>query len=499
MIDPLLLTAAVALYFGLIMAIAHYGRLKTGPGVEEYYLAGRRVTGVVAALTYAATTYSVFMMVGLVGLTYAYGVGALGFELTYLLATVLLLSIFAPRFWAAGRRRGYITPTQLLADRYESRSVGIAATFICLVFLIPYMSIQGMGSAYLLEELSGGVIPYEAGLTMIVAVMTLCALWGGFRGVAWTDAVQGLVMLTTSLYLLLYIAFTHLGGWGGFVSIVESKHPELLSVPGPGFFSFPRFLELTVPWFFFALTNPQVSQRLFVSRSTASLRAMIAGFFVFGFLYTMTTVTLGLMARALGVEASPPDRAMPIILRTMVPPALALIVMLGIISAGVTTVNSIMLSLGSMVGRDVYASLRRSPSERVEARIGYVVIAAEALLVWLFALHRPGLISLLAVMASGGLLVQLPAIVGAFFWRRGTAAGALTSMIAGGVITGLLYYYRLSPLEHGPPVWGLLITAAIFVAVSLVTKRPAAADAFIEEVNRELRMRVYGEGLSKAS
>lgn len=497
--DPTVLGAAVAVYFGAMAAVAHYGRMRTGPGVEEYYLAGRKVTGAIAALTYAATTYSVFMMVGLVGLTYAYGVGALGFELTYLLATVVLLTIFAPRFWAAGRKWGYITPAQLLAHRYQSKWVGVAATAVCLVFLIPYMSIQGMGSAYLIEELSGGAVPYPVGLTAVVAVIAFCALWGGFRGVAWTDAIQGVVMLATSLYLLFFLTHTYLGGWGGLVGALESRHPELLSVPGPGgFFTFPKFLELTLPWFFFALTNPQVSQRLFVSRSASSLRAMVVGFFVFGFLYTMITVTLGLAARALGVAASPPDRAMPIILKTMVPPPLALVVMLGILSAGVTTADSILLSLGSMVGRDVYAALSKRPSERVEARIGYVVLAVEVILIWLFAMQRPGLISLLAVMASGGLLVQLPAIVGAFFWRRGTAAGAVASMVVGGTVTGFLYYHGLSPMGYGPPIWGLAATAAVYVAVSLATSPPSTASSFIKEVEDEVKFRVYGEAPGSA-
>ncbi|MCX8176376.1 MAG: sodium:solute symporter family protein, partial [Candidatus Bathyarchaeota archaeon] len=75
MISSSLIFTLIILYFGLLLITAYYGRLKTGKGLEEFYLAGRKVTGFVAALTYAATTYSVFMMVGLVGLTYAYGVG----------------------------------------------------------------------------------------------------------------------------------------------------------------------------------------------------------------------------------------------------------------------------------------------------------------------------------------------------------------------------------------------------------------------------------------
>lgn len=483
MIPINLLFFSILAYIGVMLTIAYYGRLKTGRGLEEFYIAGRKVTGFVAALTYAATTYSVFMMVGLVGLTYAYGVGALGFELTYLLATVILLTVFAPKFWVAGKKWGYITPTQLLAERYESKVVGVVTTVLCLVFLVPYMAIQGMGSAYLLEALSGGSISYEAGLTFIVLVIAVCALLGGFRGVAWTDTVQGLFMLSTSLFLLVYLLNVYLGGWGSFTAILEKQHSSLLSVPGPkNFWTFNRFLTLTLPWFFFALTNPQVSQRLFVLKSVSSLKHMIIGFFVFGFIYTIVSVLFGLIAVSLKISATPPDRAMPLMLENFTPPILALIITLGILSAGVTTANSIMLSLASMVGRDIYHSIAKKPSERVETWIGYGIIIFEAILIWVFAIQKLGLISLLAVMASAGLLVQLPTIIGAFYWKNGTAAGAYGSMAIGGGLTAFLYYLKLSPLGFGPPVWGLTVTALIYVLVSLKTRKPVNAEKFIKEV-----------------
>jgi SSS family solute:Na+ symporter len=487
MIDPFLLLAAVILYFSVMMAVAHYGRLRTGKGAEEYYLAGRNVTGLVAALTYSATTYSAFMMVGLVGMTYAFGVGALGFELTYLIGTLFLLVLFAPRFWTAGRKWGYLTPAQLLADRYESRSVGVITALICLTFLIPYISVQGTGSAYLLAALSGGSIPYELGLTIMVFVMAFCAVWGGFRGVAWTDSIQGIVMLSTSIFFLLYAVQIFLGGWSNLISGIEGLHPELLSVPGTGFFTFPKFLELTIPWFFFALTNPQVSQRLFVPRSVASMKRMISGFFIFGFIYTLACVLFGFVARLLVANATPADTAMPLLLSNFAPPLVALIITLGILSAAVTTVDSILLSLGSMVERDIYPAIVASPSPKTEAKLRYLIIVIMSVLTWAFALRPIEMITLLSVMASGGLLVQLPAIVGAFIWKRGTAAGACWSMILGGIATGLLYFFKISPLGYGPPIWGIILSATVYVSMSLVTKAPAKAGEFIKAINAELR------------
>lgn len=85
----------MALYFVLGTVVAALARKGMGQGAADFFLANRAIGGVVAALTYSATTYSAFMLVGLAGLTYAGGVGALGFELIYLSGLVLVA------FWAA--------------------------------------------------------------------------------------------------------------------------------------------------------------------------------------------------------------------------------------------------------------------------------------------------------------------------------------------------------------------------------------------------------------
>ncbi|MCX8176593.1 MAG: sodium:solute symporter family protein, partial [Candidatus Bathyarchaeota archaeon] len=194
---------------------------------------------------------------------------------------------------------------------------------------------------------------------------------------------------------------------------------------------------------------------------------------------------------ALGISASPPDKAMPLMLGLLVPPILALIVMLSILSAGVSTANSIMLSLASMVGRDIYAVLSKKPSEKAELWVGYATILVEALIIWIFALQRLGLISLLAVMASAGLLVQIPTIIGAFYWRGGSGVGACISMIGGGVLTGILYILGISPLTLGPPVWGLIVAIILFIFVSKLTKKPTNAENFISLIKKELKVKGF--------
>ena len=87
------------------------------------------------------------------------------------------------------------------------------------------------------------------------------------------------------------------------------------------------------------------------------------------------------------------------------------------------------------------------------------------------------------VAASAGLLVVVPAIIGAFFWRRGTAAGALASIIGGGVLVFWLQLTGTRLLGQGAGVWGLVVSVLLFVVVSLATRAPAErAREFMDHV-----------------
>jgi len=178
--------------FGTILAI--YAR-KGIRSQEDYFVAGRKVSGVVSALTYAATTYSAFMMVGLVGFTYATGVGAAGFELLYLVGTIFLLSYYAPRVWRISKEKGLVSPAELLSHRYGTIVAKLAA-IISLLALIPYTSVQLIGVALLFER---NGLSFVEGVAIAAILVAVWAMLGGLRSVAWTDAVQGVIMLSAAV------------------------------------------------------------------------------------------------------------------------------------------------------------------------------------------------------------------------------------------------------------------------------------------------------------
>ncbi|MGH3425093.1 MAG: sodium:solute symporter family transporter, partial [Nocardioidaceae bacterium] len=167
-----------------------------------------------------------------------------------------------------------------------------------------------------------------------------------------------------------------------------------------------------------------------------------------------------------------------------------IVVMIGIVAAAVSTIDSILLTLSSLVTRDVFAAGRPGATDAQQLFVGKLVIPVIAVLAYLFAQLQLDLIAILSVAASAGLLVMVPPIVGAFFWRRGTAAGALSGVVAGGVLVLVLELGSTRLLGQGSGVWGLAVSVVLFVGVSLATPAPRdKAARFLDHVNGALRER----------
>ena len=485
-----LIWGGIALYLLIALGIAVLSRRPTTKGHTEsmsgYFLGNRQMNGFVSALSYSATTYSAFMMVGLAGLTYAGGVGALGFEIIYF-AGVSLVAIFGPKFWAVGKTFGYVTPSEMLGHRYNSKQVAMAVSVASCIFLIPYSAVQLAGVGYLLQGMSGGTITFTTGVALATVVAIFFSYIAGIRSVMWTDSLQAIMMIVASTLVALLVIHS-LGGFGSLFETLATEHPQSLTVPGPGLFSFVTFLGLTIPWFFFSLSNPQVSQRLFMPSSLRSMRHMLIGFLVFGFIYTLVSVLWGFSALAAFPSLERADLATPTLLGSeFVPPVLGVIVMIGIMAAAVSTIDSIMLTLASMVSRDVYANLKPNVNEKRQLQVGKLVIPVIALMALAFAELQLDLIAVLSVAASSGLVAMVPALIGAFYWKRGTGAGALASVVGTSAFVLLMYATGNSLLGLPAGVWGIAVASVLFVGVSLATQpHPASTDAFFAAIEEEL-------------
>lgn len=421
---------ALLLYAGWGSAFALAVRKGARLSLVEYFLAGRKLHWLIAALSYGATTYSAFMMLGLVGLTYRGGVGALGFELIYL-SGLFWAILVGPRFWELGKTAGCVSPGEVLRVAYQSRLVGTVYALLACGFLIPYTSVQLTGIGYLLEVLSRGRVSYLAGLLIATCFIILWTAVAGLRSVAVTDSLQAGVMMVSSLAFVLFIVFRLLGGFGNFFHTVETTHPQWLTVPGNGFFTFRTFVNLSLPWFFFSISNPQVLQRLLVPANLGEMRKTITGFLGYGFAYTLITVTVGFAALVLLPGLSNPDLATPrLLLEFPIPSWIGLFVVVGIISAAVSTADSIILTLSSMFLQDILPE--RIPERTKLSLAQFLFVPLLCGVVFLFALGRFNLIALLSVTSSLGLLSVVPTVLGVLAKTPRNPQAAILSMLSGG-------------------------------------------------------------------
>lgn len=477
----------IGIYVAVSIYIAYLSRSGKETSMSGYFLGNRSMNGFVSALSYSATTFSAFMMVGLAGLTYRGGVGALGFEIIYFVG-VTLVAFFGPRFWLAGKKYGYVTPSEMLGDRYNNKWVAIVVSISSCLFLIPYCAVQLTGVGYLLQGMTNNQIPFTTGVIIATILAVLFTFIAGIRSVMWTDSLQALLMIVASTAVVLIIV-QGLGGFGQFFQTLEKDHSELMTVPGNGFFNFATFLSLTIPWIFFSLSNPQVSQRLFMPSSLRSLRNMLLGFLVFAFIYTLVSVMWGYSAVIMFPGLENPDIATPSLLSSsIVPPFLGVIVMVGIVAAAISTIDSILLTLSSLFARDVYGNINKASNDERQLFIGKIIIPIIAVLAFGFAQLQLNLIAVLSVASSAGLIVTVPALIGAFFWKRGTAAGVLSSVIIGGLLVIIFEFGKIKPLGLGSGVWGLVVSTCLFIGVSFVTEAPMQkANEFMGYIRNELK------------
>ena len=186
--------AALLCYFVLVMAIGVYFffRSKKDGGTEkEYFLGGRQMNGWVTALSAGASDMSAWVLMGLPGSIYLYGVGQIWIAVGLLIGTITAWLTVAPRL----RRYSIvaddaITIPQFLTRRFCTERKGIMV-ISAIVFVITYC-VYTASSLYACGTLFNTVLGMNPSVAMAIAsaVIVIYTFLGGFNAVCWTDFFQ---------------------------------------------------------------------------------------------------------------------------------------------------------------------------------------------------------------------------------------------------------------------------------------------------------------------
>jgi len=473
------------LLFALLVGLVAYRVSETT--AEDYYLASRSFGTFVLLFTTFATLLSAFTFFGGPNLAFAAGpewLIVMG-TLDGVLFAVLWYAV-GYKQWLIGNRHGYMTLGEMLGDRFGSVGLRALVAGVSLLWLFSYVMLQQMGAGEALVGLTDGAVPYWGGAALITAFMILYVVLAGMRGVAWTDTIQGLFMLSVVWIAAVWV-LSAVGGVGAATGAMIDARPEFGTFGG-GTYTVGFIVSSAVTIAFGVTMFPQINQRFFVAKSAETLKRSFALWPVLVLLLFLPAFMLGAWAAGMPVDVPEGANVLPVVLNEYTPAWFAALVIAGAMAAMMSSSDSMLLSGSSYFTRDLYRPVvNADASERREAWVARIGVAAFALLAFVASLFRPGtLIEVGSTAFSGFALLALPVIC-ALYWRRTTRTG----MVAGVLVPQVAYLaVVLSAVVEVVPTlprtvaggWdvalGLMaLSALLTVGVSLLTAPTAEGDA----------------------
>ncbi|OLO26854.1 sodium/panthothenate symporter [Alkalihalophilus pseudofirmus] len=439
--------------------------------LQEYFLGSRELGGFILAMTMIATYGSASSFIGGPGVAYTQGLGWVLLAMAQVATGYFVLMVLGKKFAIYARKYKAITLIDFLRQRYESKWVVLFSAFSIIIFLFSAMAAQWVGGARLIESLTG--LSYTSALFIFAVAVLVYVIIGGFRAVALTDTIQGVVMFFGTLIILVGTIIAG-GGISNIVSDLVAENPNLVTPYGHDGSLTPAYVSSF--WILVGVgvvALPQVTVRAMAYKNSKAMhRALITGTIVVGFIM-LGMHLIGVFARPIlpGIEVG--DSVMPLIALEVLPPWLAGIVLAAPMAAIMSTVDSLLLLVSSAVVKDVYLNyIKPSASERQVKRMSIGVTTILGLLVFGLALSPPDLLIWLNLFAFGGLEAAFiwPVIMG-LYWQRGNKYGALSSMFVGVSTYILIHTYSPNIFGVHSVVFPIVLSFLTFVIVSLVTKQ----------------------------
>ena len=448
-------------YFLCVLIIGLVARTRWKSPSETYFLADRKLGTVVLLGTMVATNFSAFTVFGASGAGYRDGYAffpIMGFGTGFMALTFWLLG---RKIWQKGRERNLVTPPELVKDLYQSPALSFLFALIMIVFTIPYLALQPMAAGYVLEELVG--LPYVYGCVLVTTIILLYTLRGGLRAVAWTDLFQGTMMFVLLFAALILVARHH----GGFVAAnhkVMAAWPELFARPGgTGRYTLGIWFSYMLLWFLCDPMFPQLFQRFFSARTEKDLSRTMMFYPLVCTVVFFLPIAVGVLGRLsfpdlVGKEA---DRILPMTVTLISGDAMAALVMAAGLAALMSTMDSQLLTLGSMFTHDIAPLVRKK--EHKSSISGRIFVICLSLAGLALAYKPPATILQIATQTFTGLAVLFPTVLFGLYLKKVYPLPAILSIVCGEAALVLFYLKWVPAGPFLPVVWVMLVTFAVYL------------------------------------
>ncbi|MFE3886993.1 sodium:solute symporter [Streptomyces lydicus] len=461
--------AVIVLYLAGMLAMGWWG-MRRAKSKSDFLVAGRRLGPVMYSGTMAAIVLGGASTIGGVGLGYRYGLSGAWMVFTIGLG-LLALSVF---FSARIARLKVYTVSEMLDLRYGG-SAGIISGVVMWAYTLMLAVTSTIAYATIFDVLFGmdRTLSIVLGGAIVVAYSTLGGMWS----ITLTDMVQFVVKTIGVLLLLLPLAVIKAGGFAAMKAQLPDDYFAPLGIGGQTVFTYVLIYS------FGMLIGQDIWQRVFTARGdkVARLGGTAAG--TYCLVYALAGAVIGTAAKVLYPHLGSPDDAFATIVKDALPVGVRGLVLAAALSAVMSTSSGALIACATVAHNDIWARVKRAAGTGAhdgahdkthsethdEVRGNRVFILLMGLAVIVIAIALNNVVEALTLaydVLVGGLLVP---ILGGLLWKRGNAAGALASVVVGGLtVIGLMI--ALGVLANEPIYYGLIASLVAYVAVSLATE-----------------------------
>jgi len=428
----------IALYFAIIAGISIWSMKKKKDSASEYFLAGRNIGWFVIGASILASNVGSEHVVGLAGTAASSGLVMGHYELHSWI--VLLLGwVFIPFYI----RSSVFTMPEFLERRFSSGTRWFLSVVSLLSYILTKVSVTVYAGAVVIAAFMG--FDFWTSALVLVVLTGLYTIVGGMRAVAYTEAIQAIVLLSGSI-ILTVIGLNELGGWN---NMIAATPPEKLNM-------FPPLSDPDFPWagilfaspivgLWYWCTDQYIVQRCLTAKSEkAARRGTIFAAYLKLFPFFIFMIP-GLMATALAsqgkLQLDSSDQAFPALVQALMPVGLRGLLAGGLLAALMSSLASVFNSCSTLFTMDIYRKLKPAAAEKELVTVGRI---ATGVVVGLGVLWIPVMSGISGVLYQYLQSVQsylAPPIAAVFllgiFSKRINAKGAMITLVTGFVLGAL--------------------------------------------------------------
>ena len=389
---------------------------------EMFALGGGNLNVFLGVLTYSATLFSTFTLMGMPNFFRTHGVGAWIFLGVTDVAMAFLVILFGLRIHKVFKERGHYSMGTFLKESYKSKYASYIFLFGIFTFLVPYAAIQIKGISSFLEVSAPiKLSEFYWSVVMLAAILTYSSV-GGFKAIVYSDAIQGLILLVV-VWLISFSCIEAAGGIENIFRTVEQSNKELLSIPGPkGLLNFQFLLSAFLSIIIMPVTQPQLTTRLIAMSSEKKLKMMAPSVAFFVIAVILPATFLGMYGAIKYADVSAQEFWKGILI-TDQSNAIAALTIVGLIAAAMSTTDSQLFALGNE------ASILLQKDEKVRQKTkGLIFLFAVASL--LFSIFSDTGLVQLARLSFAGTAILAPMILLAIFSPRNIELGFFMPIIS---------------------------------------------------------------------